>query len=199
MPPGSADRAERSAAGGTDTTPQADQATPGQETHAHLLQVWRRVLPTANLERHQVLRLRWWRMRAKSCVVCGRRTPDGASRCLAHKNGTGRLRGCLVCGRPGPTNYCELHSPEIDEAERNARNPYRKAYKDPQYATNRRHRFERARGRCEYCGTPLMPGDWECDHAVALKDGGTNDVSNLRVVCKPCHRRKTRQERNSRK
>lgn len=79
-----------------------------------------------------------------------------------------------------------------------ALNPYRKAYKSAEYATNRRHRFERARGRCESCSTPLLPGEWECDHVVALKDGGGNNIENLRVLCKPCHRSKTRRDRNSR-
>ena len=134
-------------------------------------------------------------MRAKSCTQCGRRTPDGASRCALHKHGGLRPRACLVCGRPSAANYCLLHEPTIDEAERNARNPYRRAYRDPQYAKNRQHRFERAHGRCEMCGVVLLPAEWECDHAVPLKQGGTNDVSNLRVLCKPCHRTKTRRDR----
>jgi 5-methylcytosine-specific restriction protein A len=127
------------------------------------------------------------------------RTPDGASRCVLHKTGGLRPRPCLVCGKPVQGNYCSLHEPVIDEAMRNARNPYRKAYKDPQYARNRRHRFERAHGKCEMCGTVLQPAEWECDHAVPLRDGGTNDISNLLVLCKPCHRKKTAAERRNRK
>lgn len=136
------------------------------------------------------------RQRPKSCVVCGARTPDGKSRCALHLVGSGRLRACLTCGRPGQGNYCQLHEPAVDEAVRNERNPYRKAYKDPQYAKNRKHRFERAHGRCEACGIALQPGEWECDHLVPIKDGGTNDVANLRVLCRPCHRRKTREDKN---
>lgn len=90
-----------------------------------------------------------------------------------------------------------MHEPTIDEAERNARNPYRRHYKDPQYAKNRQHRFERAHGRCELCGTVLLPAEWECDHVVPLRAGGTNDINNLRVLCKPCHRAKTRRERKA--
>lgn len=123
----------------------------------------------------------------------------GGSRCARHKTGSGRLRACLVCGRPSQSNYCQMHEPKVDEVERNARNPYRRNYKDPQYAKNRQHRFERAHGKCEGCGITLQPAEWECDHLVALRDGGTNDITNLRVLCKPCHQRKTRSERNSRK
>lgn len=136
------------------------------------------------------------RPRPKSCVVCARRTPDGAARCELHKVGGLRPRPCLVCGRASQGNYCPQHRPEVDEAERNARNPYRRAYKDAQYAKNRQHRFERARGRCEACGIHLEVGKWECDHLVPIKDGGTNDITNLRVLCRPCHAIKTRQDRN---
>lgn len=83
----------------------------------------------------------------------------------------------------------------MDEAERNARNPYRVHYKSAEFAKNRQHRFERARGRCEMCGTQLQVAEWQCDHLVPLSKGGTNDITNLRVLCKPCHRRKTAEDR----
>lgn len=138
------------------------------------------------------------RPRAKSCVVCGRRTDDGASRCVAHKVGSARPRPCLVCGRPSQGNYCPAHEPKVDEALRNAANPYRQAYKSAEYARNRQHRFERAHGRCEACGVRLEAGAWECDHLVPIKDGGTNHIDNLRVLCRPCHRGKTRRDRQTR-
>ena len=135
------------------------------------------------------------RPRPKSCLVCGRRVESGASRCDLHKVGSCRKRPCLVCGRPSQGNYCEAHDFDLDEAERTARNPYRKHYKSAEYARNRRHRFERAHGRCENCRTELLRAEWECDHVVPLKLGGSNDLDNLRVLCKPCHRVKTREDR----
>lgn len=135
-------------------------------------------------------------VRARPCIVCGRRNADGAARCELHKQGSGRLRPCLVCARPSQGNYCAAHEPTVDEAARNERNPYRKHYRDPAYARNRQHRFERARGRCEACGVHVETGEWECDHLIPLRQGGTHDITNLRVLCIACHRAKTAEDRS---
>lgn len=137
--------------------------------------------------------------RPRPCIVCGVRVDSGASRCEKHLVGGSRPRPCMVCGVSTLCgNYCQVHEPTVDEAARNAANPYRQAYKDPAYASNRRHRFQRARGRCEACQVALEPGGWECDHLVALRDGGTNEVENLRILCKPCHKVKTAATRRKR-
>lgn len=138
-------------------------------------------------------------IRAKSCVVCGRRVEDGSARCVAHKVGGTRPRSCVVCGIRTQGNYCPDHDPQTEE-QRVARNPYRLAYKDPEYARNRLIRFERARGRCEACGVgPLKSGEWESDHIVDLLDGGTNALSNLAILCLSCHKRKTAEARRNRR
>lgn len=142
-------------------------------------------------------------IRPRPCLICGRRVESGESRCEAHKVGGRRLQPCLVCARPSQGRYCEVHEPTVDEAVRNARNPYRRHYKSAEYARNRQHRYERARGRCEDCARPVGPGEWECDHVVPVRLGGTNDLDNLRVRCivprdgapKGCHGLKTRQDR----
>lgn len=136
-------------------------------------------------------------IRAKSCTVCGARTPDGASRCPRHASGGRRPRPCMVCGRPSQGNYCAAHDPAADEAERQARNPYRKAYQSAEYARNRQLRFEISRGRCESCGIPLLPAEWECDHLVPLRKGGSNAIDNLRILCRPCHKAKTGRDRRA--
>lgn len=53
--------------------------------------------------------------------------------------------------------------------------------------------FMRADGRCENpdCGVKLTAKGWEADHAEELWTGGSNDISNYRVLCKPCHAAKT--------
>lgn len=44
----------------------------------------------------------------------------------------------------------------------------------------------RDRGICARCG--LSAGhDWECDHILRVVDGGTDDPTNLRTLCRLCH------------
>lgn len=55
--------------------------------------------------------------------------------------------------------------------------------------------YERAKGLCQRCGRKLFPGHWDCDHTVALINGGENRESNLQALCdNPCHSGKTRED-----
>lgn len=52
--------------------------------------------------------------------------------------------------------------------------------------------FEAYGGKCAECSVklgPQMPHD--IDHTHALANGGENRESNLRPLCKPCHKPKT--------
>jgi 5-methylcytosine-specific restriction endonuclease McrA len=51
----------------------------------------------------------------------------------------------------------------------------------------RRVALRRAGYRCEDCGSP---DDLELDHFVPFSRGGACDLSNIRVLCKPCNLRK---------
>lgn len=52
--------------------------------------------------------------------------------------------------------------------------------------------FERFGGVCQLTDRKIMPGDeWDCDHAVALINGGEHRESNLQPVLRAAHRRKT--------
>lgn len=46
---------------------------------------------------------------------------------------------------------------------------------------------------CQQCGNIV---GLECDHVVPLHKGGSNDVTNLRVLCRDCHAIKTNTDKN---
>lgn len=52
--------------------------------------------------------------------------------------------------------------------------------------------FARGNGLCHVCTRKLHPGDWwDCDHVIALENGGTDDDDNLAPCCEVCHAMKT--------
>lgn len=48
--------------------------------------------------------------------------------------------------------------------------------------------------RCAGPCQELLPPTWCMDHIIALRDGGSNDLSNFQALCGTCHSLKTLQE-----
>ncbi|MDR5825843.1 HNH endonuclease signature motif containing protein [Caballeronia sp. LZ043] len=58
-----------------------------------------------------------------------------------------------------------------------------------------RERVALAHGyRCSICGRVWQAHLDQIDHDVPLEQGGSNDDSNLRPLCDPCHKAKTADE-----
>jgi 5-methylcytosine-specific restriction protein A len=55
-----------------------------------------------------------------------------------------------------------------------------------------RHGYERAHGCCEKCKATLKKGEGEGDHILPAELGGTNDLSNLQILCRVCHKESRR-------
>lgn len=50
-------------------------------------------------------------------------------------------------------------------------------------------------GRCHICTRQIRAGEkWEVEHPDPLSLGGSDDDADLRVVCIPCHRAKTKRD-----
>jgi len=56
----------------------------------------------------------------------------------------------------------------------------------------RKQVFTRDQGACAVCGRVSLSN--EVDHEIALMHGGTDDLSNLRLLCQEHHREKSAQE-----
>ena len=54
------------------------------------------------------------------------------------------------------------------------------------WARLRRRVFDRDGWQCVVCHSRAR---LECDHIEGLAEGGTNELTNLRTVCRPCHLR----------
>ena len=48
--------------------------------------------------------------------------------------------------------------------------------------------------KCKKCGT-MLDATYEVDHVIALHKGGSNEVHNLECLCRPCHAKKTLEDR----
>lgn len=55
--------------------------------------------------------------------------------------------------------------------------------------------FERHSGKCHLSGRKIMAGEpWDCDHIVALVNGGEHRESNLAPALRSKHREKTAED-----
>ena len=53
--------------------------------------------------------------------------------------------------------------------------------------------YLRFNGICPKCTRKLVRGQWQCDHVIALVNGGENRERNLQPLCtSPCHSQKTK-------
>lgn len=70
------------------------------------------------------------------------------------------------------------------------------AYSSPEYIKARAHVRIRDEGCCIRCRVLyglITPGR-ECDHWIGVAREGTHELTNLWMLCKPCHRNKTQFE-----
>ena len=54
--------------------------------------------------------------------------------------------------------------------------------------------FLRAGGCCEKCHARLKTGESEGDHILPCALGGDNSLENLQILCKVCHKEKTKND-----
>ena len=47
--------------------------------------------------------------------------------------------------------------------------------------------IKKDKGRCKICKSRIFIYNFECGHKKSLKNGGTNDINNLKPICKKCN------------
>lgn len=115
----------------------------------------------------------------------------------AHKRGPNGRRLCRWCGT-------EVKPPRITFCSEACIHEWR-LRTDPGYL--RSQVFERDHGICAICGTDTtaLEGErvgnrygalWDADHIIPVAEGGGEcDLSNIRTLCIPCHRKVTKELR----
>jgi 5-methylcytosine-specific restriction endonuclease McrA len=66
--------------------------------------------------------------------------------------------------------------------------PWYKRPPDYLWRLLRQYVYERDQGKCGYCGIKVELFECHCHHALELNQGGTNHPSNLKILCKDCHK-----------
>jgi 5-methylcytosine-specific restriction endonuclease McrA len=50
--------------------------------------------------------------------------------------------------------------------------------------------YQRDNGACQYCGESTELFNCHCHHVLELSEGGTNHPSNLKTLCRECHKKR---------
>lgn len=99
------------------------------------------------------------------------------------------------CGKPGCTNrvagatYCPTHAP-VAWAGPHQRGGSTRASRAARSAVLARDRTCACPG-CDFCETGCKFTATQDDHIVPRSQGGSDDLSNRRGLCGPCHQVKT--------
>ena len=102
-------------------------------------------------------------------------------------------RVCPVIGCPNlvvaPARYCDMHQREQRQRVDAGRPSAAERGYDAEWQKTRKE-FLVMHPRCTECGQQAT----EVDHIVPIADGGTNEWTNLRAMCKRDHSQRTARE-----
>jgi 5-methylcytosine-specific restriction protein A len=101
----------------------------------------------------------------------------GRHRCLAEEQGMALVRFCLHCNTHHPGRCPRLEQRRGSSTQRGYDSRWRRLAADAIH----RHPY------CTICDSTV---DLTADHIVPLSQGGTNTMSNIRVLCRSCNSRK---------
>lgn len=109
--------------------------------------------------------------------------------------GTCRVHGCRDVASSKNNGYCDKHKNHGWTKYQQSKEGETRVYQTSVWKKKRQIVINRAMGLCESCDKEgrITPGV-EVDHIVPVSRGGTDEISNLQLLCVPCHRKKTANE-----
>ena len=102
-------------------------------------------------------------------------------------------RPCLKCRRLFTPNnnsrsYCAEHIPVIKPKKYYKKG--KSAYDDAEYRRNRKL-IRQQQKYCVWCGTAgTSQNKLQVDHIIPISRGGSHHISNLRILCQNCHKKR---------
>lgn len=163
------------------------------------------------------------------CRGCGEPVPKGrqtwcSTECFeSHDPGTARMKCkqrdkgvCAMCGvdTQRMKHRCPplYQGPQVDQCHKRFRpnginSPFNRERYDRALAIRNKHfkkwklAAEKRRATMVKSGWPHSPSRhwWEADHIIPHSEGGTYAIDNMRTLCVPCHKARTKAWHKSRK
>ena len=129
-----------------------------------------------------------YRKKVVDAMPGNRLVRDGA---LIRDNGSYRLSApfdnLTEQDRQELISECQL---KIDEHLEKFGDTFRRRRNDPVPGSVEYEVKKRAGGRCELCGASHTEAQLDVDHIVPRNKGGSNDLSNLQMLCRTCNAQK---------
>lgn len=106
-----------------------------------------------------------------------------------------RVRGCLGEASRANNGYCDKHKNQGWKNYQQSKEGEKRIYQSGVWKKKRQLVINRAMGLCEACEREgrVTPGV-EVDHIIPVSRGGDESLTNLQLLCVPCHRKKTANE-----
>jgi len=89
---------------------------------------------------------------------------------------------CTVWGHVCPVFFCQSGATETKEGRREGRQIPREIM----LKVVRRDNYT-----CQRCGKHLLDDELEFDHLIPVSRGGPTSIENIRILCRPCNRKKS--------
>ena len=101
--------------------------------------------------------------------------------------------GCIET-HINPGGYCDKHKHTKWERHQQGKSSAQRGYGSA-WRKLRQRVFERDHGLCQQClRDGRVSAATDCDHIISKAKGGTDEMSNLQMLCRACHKAKTGSE-----
>lgn len=109
--------------------------------------------------------------------------------------GSCRIPGCAALAKRSNNGYCDKHKNRGWEDYQKSKTGEKRIYQTTAWKKIVNAVWVMDNGLCRNCKSKglIVPGN-DVDHIKPISQGGSNELSNLQLLCKNCHKQKTARE-----